>query len=188
VRGVENSSTGAGLPAGADPLIERFWKVLEEQTENVLRQHADEVEALTQALLEKSDLSHDEVMALLGDNGWRPDKQKMLRLQREPARLPPAPRRLPAPADAVEDPLADTQPTQPVPRVDVRSQAAGAASTGPARMAPPPRPADVAESKAATNDLAEVKPEATASTAKPAEATPTSAETPSPEKDRAGNP
>src|SRR5258705_281629 len=70
VRGVENSNEGDGVPASAEPLVERFWRTLEEQTETVLAKHSDEMEALTAALMEKSDLSHDEVMALLGDNGY----------------------------------------------------------------------------------------------------------------------
>ncbi len=137
VRGWENGGA-SGIPANADPLIERFWKVLEDQTEQLLRQHAGEMEALTQALLEKSELSHDEVMALLGDNGWR--DPRALNAPREPKRLPqPAPMPLPVPAAVVNesptttamasaggdgpDLLADTQPMRPV-----------------ARMVPPPVP------------------------------------------------
>ena len=95
VRGVENSQ-GGGLPAGADPMIEHFWKTLEEQTEILLVKKADEVEALAQALMEKSDLSHDEVMALVGDNGYRANAPRA----RNPALLARAPRHLPAPVVA----------------------------------------------------------------------------------------
>ena len=76
VRGVENS-TGGGLPASADPLVERFWKTLEEQTEQLLIKHSDEVEAIAQALIATGDLSHDEVMALLGDNGYKPNAARL---------------------------------------------------------------------------------------------------------------
>ncbi|MGH2521540.1 MAG: AAA family ATPase [Anaerolineales bacterium] len=127
VRGVENSP-GGGLPPGADPLIERFWKTLEDQTEELLRQHHEEVEAIAEALLLKSDLAHDEVMALMGDNGWRPNQPKLPR--RELARLPRAPLPLPAPVAAARvaafaqkanaseeppvDPVEDTQPHRAV--------------------------------------------------------------------------
>jgi cell division protease FtsH len=98
VRGAENSQGGGGLPTGADPLIERFWKTLEEQTETLLVKHADEVEALAEALMAQSDLSHDEVMALLGDNGYRANAPR----PHSPAGLPAAraPKHLPAPVAA----------------------------------------------------------------------------------------
>jgi len=70
VRGGENSQS-VGLPPSADMMIERFWKTLEEQTEQLLVKHADEVEAIAQALMQTGDLSHDEVMSLLGDNGYK---------------------------------------------------------------------------------------------------------------------
>jgi cell division protease FtsH len=142
VRGVENSSGGAGIPPNAEPLIERFWKVLEDQTEELLKKHAGEVEAITQALLEKSDLSHYEVMALLGDNGWRPDQSKLLH-RREPARLPaPIGVAVAATASAAleepeVDPLASTQPLQ---RVSREAAQAEVSASRPARMVPPPRP------------------------------------------------
>ncbi len=189
VRGVENSSTGAGLPAGADPLIERFWKVLEEQTENLLRQHADEVEALTQALLEKSDLSHDEIMALLGDNGWGPDQPKPLRPRREPARLPPAPKGLPAPVAAVGDPLASTQPMPAVPRATATNPAAQSSENSadaayPVRMVRPPVP-PAARSKPALSQK-ETKVDEAASASKPADPPPASKEVSPSETRKAG--
>lgn len=79
--GPPTRGTEGGVPASADPLVERFWKVLEDQTEQLLLRHTAEVEAITRALLDKGELSHDEVMALLGDNGWRA----------EPLLLPTAP-------------------------------------------------------------------------------------------------
>ena len=74
VRGLVNQGPGGGIPAGAEGLVEKFWKTLEEQTEQLLVAHADEVEAIAQSLLEKSDLSNPEVMELLGDNGYQPNK------------------------------------------------------------------------------------------------------------------
>jgi len=135
IRGVENSS-GGGIPPGADQLIERFWKMLEEQTENLLRQHADEVEAIAQALLARGDLSHDELMALLGDNGWRPDKPKQL-ARRAPAQLPPAP--LPV---AVEQP-AEPEPAETQALAEPEPTEAKPAAARPARMITPPRPEDL---------------------------------------------
>jgi cell division protease FtsH len=107
VRGMENTVGGGGIPAAADPLIERFWKTLEEQTEALLIKHADEVEAIAQALLEKGELSHDELMAMLGDNGYRPNAPRL----RGPAKViaPPARAPLPAPA-GVAAAVEDTQP------------------------------------------------------------------------------
>ena len=99
VRGVENSQTG-GLPASADVVIERFWKTLEEQTENMLVKHADEVEAIAQALMQTGDLSHDEVMALLGDNGYKPNAPQRVRPPALFGAASRAPRPLPAPMAA----------------------------------------------------------------------------------------
>jgi hypothetical protein len=113
VRGVENSQGGGGLPAGADPLVERFWKTLEEQTETLLVKHADEVEALAQALMAKSDLSHDEVMALLGDNGYRANAPRV----RHPALLARAPKVLTAPVAAQAAASVVTGHTAPNPAV-----------------------------------------------------------------------
>jgi cell division protease FtsH len=94
VRGIENTSGGGGIPAGADQLIERFWRTLEEQTEQLLIKHADEVEAIAQALLEKGELSNPELMALLGDNGYRPNAPKLAAPRNGGTRVPP---RIPAP-------------------------------------------------------------------------------------------
>jgi cell division protease FtsH len=160
--------------ASADPLIERFWRVLDEQTERLLRAHADEVETLARALLEKNELSHAEVMELLGDNGWRPDQPKTIRPPREPARRAPTPLPIPAPVAAAAsapagDPLPDGQ------KPSTRSRATSAAepqddhrppAARPARMIPPPRPASFTQSK-------------------PVEANP---ETPPPENEEAGKP
>jgi len=160
VRGIENSGSNS-IPANADTLIERFWKVLEEQTEQVLRQHVGEVDAIAQALLEKSDLSHDEVMALLGDNGWR--DPRALAASREPRRLPqPVALPLAAPVMAATA-LEDTQPNRALREsslneADLLSAIPPAidplADTQPfrraAHMAPPPVPSAVAQRAAET--------------------------------------
>ncbi|MBL8058763.1 MAG: AAA family ATPase, partial [Anaerolineales bacterium] len=151
VLGAENGGTN-GVPPSATPLIERFWKTLEEQTENLLRAHFGELEAITQALLEKNDLSHDEVMEYLGDNGWRPTGSIVA--ARRSAQLPaarlPLPEPAPAPAAAVE-----AIPSQPAPAEPPAAEAnretgsavvapAPAPRQAPARMMPPPRPEDLA--------------------------------------------
>jgi cell division protease FtsH len=129
VRGMENSTSG-GLPPSADPMIERFWKTLEEQTESLLVKHADEVEAIAQALMQSGDLSHDEVMALLGDNGYRANAPRL----RAPTLLQGAraPRPLAAPmgapvaaATAVHE---DTAPNPAVKRSAAQAVAGGAES------------------------------------------------------------
>jgi|GEM_PF-281392 len=103
-----------GIPDGAVPMVEHFWKMLEEQTEDILRQHSNETEAIAQALLDKSELSHDEVMAMLGDNGYRLNQP--LGSGRDFERLSPrpAPLSLPQPASALahadEPSVEDTQP------------------------------------------------------------------------------
>jgi cell division protease FtsH len=45
--------------------VEHFWQEAEESTAVLLRQHAREVEAITQALLEKGDLSGKEVLEII---------------------------------------------------------------------------------------------------------------------------
>jgi len=51
-----------------DERVEKIWTRLEEQVEAILMQHADEVEALVEALLEKYELSNAEVLKILGKN------------------------------------------------------------------------------------------------------------------------
>jgi len=141
VLGIENSRVGNSIPEAFEPHLTRFWKILEDQTEELLRQHTGEVEAIAQALLEKSDLSNREVMEMLADNGWRPREPMSLLPAREPARLPrpglvplpaPAPAAAATPAEA-EDPLADTQPIHAIPRAEAAAQPTGeASSTSPA--------------------------------------------------------
>jgi len=64
VREVE-ADGGAGKD---DALLIRFWKQLEGEVESLLRMHKDELLALAESLLENNELSHDEVLALLGSN------------------------------------------------------------------------------------------------------------------------
>ena len=52
----------------SDERVERIWVSLEEQIERMLIEHADEVEALTERLLERRDLSNKEVLETLGKN------------------------------------------------------------------------------------------------------------------------
>jgi ATP-dependent Zn protease len=51
-----------------DERVENVWLQLEEQVERLLIEHADEVEALVEALLEKKDINNQEVLSLLGKN------------------------------------------------------------------------------------------------------------------------
>jgi cell division protease FtsH len=51
-----------------DQRVERYWMQLEVQIEKMLIEHSDEVQALVEALLEKKDLSNQEVLAILGKN------------------------------------------------------------------------------------------------------------------------
>ncbi|MEK6587964.1 MAG: hypothetical protein AABY97_03885, partial [Chloroflexota bacterium] len=52
----------------SDDRVEKIWLRLEEQVEALLIQHADEVEAMVEALLEKHELSNAEVLQILGKN------------------------------------------------------------------------------------------------------------------------
>ncbi|MCS6963565.1 AAA family ATPase [Thermoflexus sp.] len=52
-------------PARYQDIIERFWMDCEEKVEQLLREHAAEVEAVAQALLERHDLSGNEVIAII---------------------------------------------------------------------------------------------------------------------------
>jgi len=132
VRGVENSSAGGGIPDSAAPLVEHFWKVLEDQTEAVLRQHSSETEAITQALLDKNELSHDDVMALLGDNGYRPTQA--LASGRDAVQISPrpAPLSLPQPVSALAEAGEHTsvEDTQPLRAVRLGSKKAPAKKNG----------------------------------------------------------
>lgn len=51
-----------------DERVENVWKQLEDQVERTLYQHADEVEAVVEALMEKDELSNTDVLEILGKN------------------------------------------------------------------------------------------------------------------------
>ncbi len=55
----------------SDERVERVWRQLEEHIEKMLIEHADEVTAIVEALLEKKDLTNKEVLALLGKNSMQ---------------------------------------------------------------------------------------------------------------------
>jgi hypothetical protein len=50
---------------GRGSIIDSFWSQAEEGVEKMLRQHAKEVEAVTQALLKRGDLNGKEVMDII---------------------------------------------------------------------------------------------------------------------------
>lgn len=52
----------------SDERVETVWNQLEDQVEQMLISHADEVEALVEALLDRKDLTSKEVLELLGKN------------------------------------------------------------------------------------------------------------------------
>src|SRR5262249_20305061 len=93
-------------------------KTLEDQTEQVLIKHADEVEAIAQALMQTGDLSHDEVMALLGDNGYKPNAPSLRSQRAFAAAAARSHRGLPAPvaAAASSEHHGDTAPNPAVKR------------------------------------------------------------------------
>ena len=67
---ISGMADGLGAPAGAPPPeVNRLWQDLEDRTERVLRDHRDELMALTDALLERNELNTGEVLDLLGPNG-----------------------------------------------------------------------------------------------------------------------
>jgi len=52
----------------SDERVEKVWTQLEEQVEQMLVKHADEVEAVVEALIEKQELSNPEVLEIMGKN------------------------------------------------------------------------------------------------------------------------
>lgn len=144
VLGWENGASN-GIPGHAVPLIDRFWRLLEDQTETFLRQHEAEMEALTEALLKKGSLSHEEVMQFLGDNGWEHGADTAFPRLREAARLPdPQPMQLPSPvAAATPTPKAVTAGTALAAQPVLESSWSGPAAARP-QMIRPPAPQDIA--------------------------------------------
>lgn len=75
--GVDGSFSGRGQ------IVEKFWQQLEDQTEQVLRAHSPEVEAVAKALLERGDLTGRECVEVItkaaaGVNESQPVSEKML--------------------------------------------------------------------------------------------------------------
>ena len=67
---ISSMADGMGTAAGSPPPeVNRLWQDLEDRTERVLRDHRDELMALTDALLERNELNTGEVLELLGPNG-----------------------------------------------------------------------------------------------------------------------
>ena len=65
----------------SDDRVEKIWLRLEEQVEAILIQHADEVEAMVEALLEKHELSNAEVLQILGKNSIQVAVEQGLELE-----------------------------------------------------------------------------------------------------------
>jgi hypothetical protein len=65
----------------SDDRVEKIWLRLEEQVEGMLIQHADEVEAMVEALLEKHELSNAEVLQILGKNSIQVAVEQGLELE-----------------------------------------------------------------------------------------------------------
>ncbi|MCS6910551.1 MAG: AAA family ATPase [Anaerolineales bacterium] len=169
VLGWENSSSN-GIPAHAVPLIDRFWRQLEDQTEMFLREHQAEVEALTEALLKKGSLSHEEVMQFLGDNGWEQGTDTAFPRLREPVRLPaPSPQPTPLPAPAVVPVRQTAVSAQLTPPGPTGTSGSGWPLPQVARpqMLRPPTPQDIARRRLPAEPVA--KPAETSAAAQPAD-------------------
>ncbi|MDE0218665.1 MAG: AAA family ATPase [Spirochaetaceae bacterium] len=66
---VTSDTMGASSTSTSLQEITRLWQELEERTERLLRDHRDELLALADALLERSELNTKEVLEILGPNG-----------------------------------------------------------------------------------------------------------------------
>jgi cell division protease FtsH len=167
VLGWENSNNN-GIPPNAAPMIDRFWRLLEDQTESLLRQHMDETEALTQALLAKGSLTNKEIMEHLADNGWQQTDTAFPQWREAEPPLIAGPASLPLPAPApvtVDTVTAISQAATASPTLaGVAPAKTPAASVG-VRMVPPPKPEDFARRK----PPATPEPEKPAEPAKPPE-------------------
>jgi len=56
---------GAGMVKEKTEVVEKFWRKLEEQTEQILAKHAPEVHAVAQALLERNDLTGKQCIEII---------------------------------------------------------------------------------------------------------------------------
>ncbi len=144
VTGIENSGSSS-IPPNATPLLERFWRTLEDQTEEILQHHLSEVESIAQALLEKNELTNDELMALMGDNGWRQGETAFPPLREQPGLPRPSALPLPAPVAATMAPV-----EQPV----YASSEMLPPKSHP-RMVRPPRPQDFARRQLSVSETLE---------------------------------
>ena len=131
---------------------ERFWRVMEEQTETLLREHMPETEAIAQALLKQNTLTNPEVLALLHDNGWKAERfgdvptafpELLGRLIPPGLAAPMAVPQVAAPSTYVQLPPDETAMTAS--HAEVVAIASPTPSTKPTRMIKPPRPQDFAE-------------------------------------------
>jgi cell division protease FtsH len=62
---VDMQPTPGAAPKEKSEIVERFWRKLEEQTEQVLVNHAPEVHAVAEALLERSDLTGKQCIQII---------------------------------------------------------------------------------------------------------------------------
>lgn len=131
---------------------ERFWRVMEEQTEVLLREHMSETEAIAQALLTQNTLTNPEVLALLHDNGWKAERygdiptafpELLGRLVPPGLAAPMAVPQVAAPSTYVQLPPDEMALTAS--HAEVVAIASPSPSTKPTRMIKPPRPQDFAE-------------------------------------------
>jgi len=65
----------------SDERVERIWISLEDQVEKLLIDHADEVEALVDRLLERRDLSNREVVEVLGKNSLQLAEEQGIQME-----------------------------------------------------------------------------------------------------------
>jgi cell division protease FtsH len=61
-----DTQQGAGMVKEKTEVVEKFWRKLEEQTEQILAKHAPEVHAVAQALLERNDLTGKQCIEIIG--------------------------------------------------------------------------------------------------------------------------
>lgn len=140
VMGAENAGSNS-IPSHATPMLERFWRIMEEQTEDLLRKHYSEVDAIAQALLVRDELSHDELMELLDDNGWQPSNTAFPR--REPQTIAPKPDLLPLPAPvavAMQKPEESASQVTEIASSEIKKEKPESVN----QMIAPPTPAQVA--------------------------------------------
>ncbi len=145
--------TGSWGENGMPNWAERFWRIMEEQTETLLRAHMSETEAIAKALLERNTLTNPDVLALLGDNGWRAGHVDNVptAFPELLGRLNGAPGGLPSPvasASAAPTTLVQLHTGADASAVAAHAEVIAVRSqprTRSARMLPPPRPKDFAD-------------------------------------------